>query len=55
MNHNDAIRIIFGTVGTASSFALANAETFAAIFAGLATGGYMAVSTYFKIKDRKKP
>ncbi|WP_158279824.1 hypothetical protein [Coraliomargarita sinensis] len=54
MPNNDAIRITFGTIGTASSFVLANAETAAAIFAGVATGIYMLTSTWIKIRKPKK-
>lgn len=54
MPNDDSIRIAFGTIGTGSSFALANAEVFAAVFAGLATGIYMLTSTWLKIRKPKK-
>jgi hypothetical protein len=54
VNQGDSLKFFWGTFGTLSSMALADAETAAAIFAGLATGLFMLVSIYFKIFPRKK-
>lgn len=53
MTQNEFLRICFGLVGTGSSLVLANAETAAAIFAGLATGLYMLVSIFCKLRRKK--
>jgi xanthine/uracil/vitamin C permease (AzgA family) len=54
MTQEDTIRSIYGIMGTGTSLLLSNAETAAAIFAGVATGLYMLVASYCKLRKPKK-